>query len=133
MGNRYLLDTHAFLWATYKPTVHKLSGQARNVLEDPESELFISSVSIFEISNKYRIGKLPEFRPIAENIMKTLNGLGAKELPLDWERAYLAGSLDWEHKDPFDRMLAAQAQMENMILITCDKVFDDAPGVETLW
>ena len=133
MVNRYLLDTHTFLWASHESRVSKLSEEVKRAIEEPEAELYISSVSIFELSNKYRKGKLPEYRPIAENCTEALEGLEAKELPLDWEQARLAGSMDWQHKDPFDRMLAAQARSEEMTLITCDKVFDDAPGVSILW
>ena len=133
MVNRYLLDTHTFLWASYESRVFKLSEEVKRVIEDPAAELYISSVSLFEIANKYRIGKLPEYRSIAKNCTDAMEGLEAKELPLDSRQAYLAGGLDWPHKDPFDRLLAAQAQTENMTLITCDKAFDDAPGVNILW
>lgn len=131
--SRYLMDTHTFLWAAHESRMHKLGALAKEAIEDLESELFISSVSIFEIANKYRIGKLSEYQPIAEHCIDAVNGLGARELPLDWEQASLAGSMDWEHKDPFDRMLAAQALTEGLTLITCDKVFEDVPGVNTLW
>lgn len=130
---RYLLDTHTFLWAAKKAEVYKLGKSAIDILSDIESELYISSISLFEIMNKYRKGQMPEHQAIAENYIVAVNGLGAKELPLDWKQADLAGSMDWEHKDPFDRILAAQAQTEGMTLITCDKVFENAPGVETLW
>ena len=133
MVNKYLLDTHTFLWASHESRVFKLGKDAKAAIEDPESELYVSSASIFEISNKYRKGKLPEYKPIAENFLESLYGLEAKELPLDWAQANLAGSMDWSHRDPFDRMLAAQAQTEGMTLITCDKVFDDAPNVDILW
>ena len=133
MVNRYLLDTHTFLWASYESRVFKLSDDAKRAIEDPETELYVSSVSLFEITNKYRIGKLPEYRPIAEDCTEALISLETKELPLDWKQAHLAGGMDWPHKDPFDRLLAAQAQSEDLTLITCDKAFDDAPGVNTLW
>jgi len=133
MVSKYLLDTHTFIWATQETEVFRLGDLAREVIEDPESDLYVSSVSIFEIANKNRKGKLPEYQDLAENYLESLYGLEAHELPLDWEQANLAGSLDWPHGDPFDRMLAAQAQTEGMTLITCDKVFDDAPNVDILW
>ena len=134
MKNKFLIDTHVFLWATSKAYgKERLSKQAMEVMEKTETELFVSSVSLFEITNKFRTGKLPEYKPIAEDCKKALEGLEAKELPLNWEQAQLAGSLDWTHKDPFDRMLAAQAQAEDMTLITCDKVFDGVTSVEKLW
>jgi len=133
MVSKYLLDTHTFIWAAIEAENFRLGEAARDAIEDPESELYVSAASIFEISNKYRKGKLPEYESIAENCIETLEGLDASELPLNWEQANLAGSLDWQHKDPFDRMLAAQAQSEDLTLITCDKVFDGAPSVDILW
>ena len=133
MVNRYLLDTHTFLWAAKEDDVFRLGPLAKEAIEEPESELYVSSVSIFEISNKYRTGKLPEYKPIAENYREAIEGLEANELTLEWEQAWLAGNMDWTHKDPFDRLLAAQARSEDMTLITCDKVFDNAPDVDTLW
>ena len=131
--NRYLLDTHTFLWSTFEPRNFELSELAKEAIEDVESELYVSSVTIFEIANKYRKSKLSEYRLIAENCIDVVNELGAKELPLDWEQADLAGKMIWDHKDPFDRMLAAQAKTEDLTLITCDKVFDNVPDVATLW
>jgi len=133
MVNKYLLDTHTFLWASHESRILKLGDAARDAIEDPDSELYVSAVSIFEITNKYRRGKLPEYQPIAENYVEALEGLEARELALSWEQANLAGLLDWPHKDPFDRILAAQAQSGGMTLISCDRVFDDAPGVDILW
>jgi PIN domain nuclease of toxin-antitoxin system len=133
MTKKYLLDTHTFLWASYRPVNFKLSKHAKDIMEEKESELFISAISLFEILNKYRLGKLTEYKIVVENITDALVGLEAKELPLSWEHARLAGGLDWTHGDPFDRLLAAQTQMEDMTLITCDKAFDSAPGVVTLW
>ena len=134
MAGKYLLDTHAFLWATSDMSgVSKLGGHAKEAIADMESALFVSSISLFEISYKYRNGKLPEYKAIAENVFAALYGLGAEELLLNWIHAQLAGCLDWPHKDPFDRMLAAQAQTEGLTLITCDGAFDTAPSLSTLW
>jgi len=133
MVKKYLLDTHTFLWASHESRIFKLGEAARDAIEDPDSVLYVSAASIFEISNKYRKGKLPEYSSIAENCLETLEGLDAHELPLNWVQANIAGNLDWQHKDPFDRMLAAQAQSEDLTLITCDKVFDDAPNLAILW
>ena len=130
---KYILDTHAFLWTVYKDRNFKLGDLAKAAIEDLESELFISSASIYEISNKYKKGKLPEYSIVAENCIAAINELGAIELPLDCEQADFAGKMEWEHKDPFDRMLAAQAQIKGLTLITCDEVFENAPGVATLW
>ena len=134
MAGRYLLDTHTFLWATSDASgVAKLGKNAIEAISDMESELFVSSICVFEIMIKYRNGKLPEYKPIAENVFVALHGLGAEELPLTWNQAHVAGLLDWPHKDPFDRILAAQAQTEGLTLITRDDAFDTAPGLVTLW
>ncbi|MCL2110684.1 MAG: type II toxin-antitoxin system VapC family toxin [Clostridiales bacterium] len=134
MKNRYLLDTHTFLWATGDESVApKLSYLVRDTIEEPETELLVSAVTLYEITNKHRKGKLPKFGRIAENYMEALTGLDAIELPLTWEHTHLAGSMDLPNKDPFDRMLAAQAITEDLILITCDKAFEGAPGLTTLW
>ena len=131
--SRYLLDTHTFLWAVFGPRNFELSARAKGAIEDVESELYVSSASIFEIATKYRIGKIPEYQPVAENILEVVSSLGAKELPLDWKQADLAGNMVWEHKDPFDRILAAQAQTEALTLITCDRAFDELPEIAILW
>ena len=134
MAEKYLLDTHTFLWAAgSENSTAKLSRLVEETIGETESELYISAISLYEILSKYRLGKLPEYKPVAENIVDALEGLEVKELPLNWEHARLAGDLDWAHKDPFDRMLAAQTQIEEMTLITCDKAFDSAPGIDTLW
>ena len=130
---QYLLDTHTFLWSASGSDFLKLSKPAKTILEDPDAVLFISSVSVFEIMNKFRQGKLPEFTLIAENIAGAITGLGGNELPLNRVHAERAGSFDWNHKDPFDRLLAAQAQIEDMILISCDKAFKGVPDLEVLW
>jgi len=133
MNKQYLLDTHTLLWATIDSEISRLREKVKTVLEDPESELFVSSVSLYEILNKHRQGKMPEYSQIAENLLDVLDDLDANELPLNWSHAELAAKLDWTHGDPFDRMLAAQTQIEEMTLITCDKAFDSAPGIDTLW
>ena len=133
MTNQYLLDTHTLLWAAIDSENFRIREHVRTVLEDPESELFVSSVSLYEILNKHRQGKMPEYSHIAEDIYKALSGLDAHELPLNWSHADLAANMEWTHKDPFDRMLAAQTQIEDMTLITCDKAFGSAPDVSILW
>jgi PIN domain nuclease of toxin-antitoxin system len=128
-----LLDTHALLWATQETRVSKLSENARAAIEETAGKIYVSAVSAYEITNKYRNGKLSGYKVIAENYADVIEGLDAEELPITSEQAYEAGSLDWDHKDPFDRMLAAQAKAEGLALVTCDAAFGGAPGVETLW
>jgi PIN domain nuclease of toxin-antitoxin system len=128
-----LLDTHAFMWASKETQLHKLSGNARAAIEESEGKIYVSVITAYEITNKYRRGKLENYKSIVEHYDEAIDALGAEELPLTAEQAYDAGLLEWEHKDPFDRMLAAQAAREGLTLITRDKAFKEAPGVDVLW
>jgi PIN domain nuclease of toxin-antitoxin system len=128
-----LLDTHTVIWASHEADVRFLSENARAALEQSDSKLYVSAATAYEIMNKYRTGKLKEYNDIAERYFEVIGALDAEELPITAEQAHDAGSLDWEHKDPFDRMIAAQARAEGLALVTCDKAFDEAPGVEVLW
>jgi PIN domain nuclease of toxin-antitoxin system len=127
----YLLDTHAYLWAIQEDW--KLGGCAREAIENRRSKLFVSAISTFEIANKYRIGKLPDYQYVAENCLDLIRKLGARELPVSAEHAYFAAKFEWEHRDPFDRILAAQAVTLNLTLITNDSAFDALPWLSTLW
>jgi PIN domain nuclease of toxin-antitoxin system len=128
-----LLDTHTLLWASRETRVSKLSENARTAIEETEGKVYVSAISAYEITNKYRKGKLSGYKGIVENYPDVIKGLDAEELPITAEQAYDAGLLDWNHKDPFDRMIAAQAKAGGLALVTCDKAFDEAPGVEVLW
>ena len=127
----YLLDTHTFLWAVQKDV--KLSGNSREKIEDMNSPLFVSAVSAYEIMNKYRIGKLSEYEYIAENYFDIIHKLGAHDLPVTARHMHFAGKFEWTHRDPFDRLLAAQAFTENLTLITNDPAFQTLPWVDVLW
>ncbi|MDR3365110.1 MAG: type II toxin-antitoxin system VapC family toxin [Clostridiales Family XIII bacterium] len=129
----YLLDTHALLWAIYEDADEKLSGKARAAIEAPDHELFLSSASIYEIAYKHRIGKLPGHEHIVFNHAALLKELRIAELPVSMEHAFAAGRLDWERKDPFDRLIAAQAITENLVLLTKDRAFSALPGVRVFW
>ena len=83
--------------------------------------------------NKYRIGKLPDYAHVAENYLSILRNFGAKELHISTEHSHLAGKLEWAHRDPFDRLLAAQASIENLALITNDLEFQALPDVTVFW
>ena len=128
---RYLLDTHTFLWAVQKDV--NLSSITRPILEEINTAIFVSAVSAYEIMNKYRLGKLPEYENVAENYLEIVHQLGAEELSIKTYHAHYAGKFNWNHRDPFDRLLAAQAFMENLILITNDSVFESLPWLNTLW
>lgn len=127
----YLLDTHVMLWALSEPT--RLGRKARKIIENPASRLVVSAASAWEISTKHRLGKLPEADALLGAYSKHLDRLGANRLPVSEEHALLTGRLEWNHRDPFDRMLAAQAMVESLIIITGDPTFGDCRGVLTLW
>lgn len=127
----YLLDTHALLWALTEPA--RLGQRAREVIADPESRLVVSAASAWEIATKHRLGKLPQADVLLGAFSKHLDRLGVTRLPVTEDHALLAGRLEWEHRDPFDRMLAAQTMLESLGLITGDPSFDGCRGVPTLW
>lgn len=127
---RYLLDTHAFLWwLTDDP---QLSPVARKVIADESKVILVSAASAWEIATKYRLGKLP----MAEGAIARFNELveadGFEHLPVTYLHALKAGTYDVDHRDPFDRMLAAQSALELAPLISCDPAFA-AFGSKVIW
>jgi len=128
---KYLLDTHTFLWSAIES--RKLSDAAKNAIGSAGEQVFVSAVSAYEITNKYRIGKLPGFENVIENYFDIIKKFNVNELPINMKHAHFAGAFEWAHRDPFDRFLAAQAYIEKMVLITNDEVFDMLPWVTTLW
>ena len=127
----YLLDTHALMWAINEPS--RLGDGAAEVLRDRGSLLVVSAASAWELYTKHRIGKLPGAGPWLEVLEGHVRRLGAEFLPIEWAHARLSGQLEWAHRDPFDRMLAAQAIAESLVLVTRDPAFDELPGLKNLW
>jgi PIN domain nuclease of toxin-antitoxin system len=127
---KILFDSHALVWFL---TGHaRFSRRARSVVEKPDSILCVSAVSAWEIANKVRLGKWPEAAQLAETFMSILDEFSFQPLAVTIEHARLAGSLPGHHRDPFDRMLAAQSQIEEVPLVTADPVFG-AFGTRVLW
>ncbi len=127
---RALVDTHALLWAVVGDK--KLSKPAHKVLASFENEIFVSAASAWEISIKLRLGKLPEADSLVGDMSRIVEQLGFHELPISLDHAQRAGSLRGEHRDPFDRMLIAQAQAENLALVSNERLFD-AYGIKRIW
>lgn len=127
----YLLDTHALLWALTDPDL--LGSEARDVIADRSHTIVASAVTAWELSTKNRLGKLPAADAVLGAYTRHLDRLGATRLQVSEEHALLAGRLDWGHRDPFDRMLAAQAMIHSMPLITGDSAFGGLAGIRTLW
>ena len=117
-----LLDTHALLWWVLQH--RRLSVAARATIEDRQHEIFVSAASAWEITTKYRIGKLEEAGPLATQFSREIRKEGFSSLAISVEHAQVAGSLRDHHNDPFDRMLIAQAREEKMPIISNEKLFD---------
>jgi len=128
----YLLDTHTFLWAVHEEG-SRLSVNIQVLLKSPDAPIFVSAASAYEIMNKYRIGKLPGYAFVVDNYLDILSKFGADELPISTKHAHYAGKFEWAHRDPFDRILAAQAFINNLTLISNDPVFQSLPWVTVLW
>jgi len=127
---RLLLDTHAFLW--WLAGDGALSQTARNAIADERNDVFISAASVWEIATKHRIGKLPGVAPIIASLEQAVAGQGFAGLPIILRHAQVAGALPGPHRDPFDRMLIAQAMLDTMVLVSNEQTFD-LYGVARLW
>ncbi len=127
---RVLLDTHALLWAAYHKEL--LSPRARRSIQSQRNEIFVSAASAWEIATKFRLGKLPFARDLVEDFVPTVTSAGYFLLTISVEHALRAGRLPAVHKDPFDRMLAAQAIHEDLLLLSNDAQLD-VFGVRREW
>jgi PIN domain nuclease of toxin-antitoxin system len=127
---RLLLDTHALIW--WLAADDALSFTARAAMADHENEIFVSAASAWEITTKHRIGKLPEAGLLAADVAGFVTAQGFVELPIAIRHGQLAGSLPGIHKDPFDRILIAQAIAMDMPIISRDEILS-AYGIARLW
>ncbi|MGB8380258.1 MAG: type II toxin-antitoxin system VapC family toxin [Dermatophilaceae bacterium] len=126
-----LLDTHAVLWALTDPAA--LSPPAHRLITDPAEEIVVSAASTWELATKHRLGRLPEADALLAGHASHLARLGARPLDITLEHALLAGGMAWRHRDPFDRMLAAQCLVEGLALITKDPTFGEVGGLPLIW
>lgn len=118
---RVLVDTHAFVWWVIDSP--RLSSRARELFASEDNEICISAVVAWELATKVRLGKWAEASPIATDVMRIIRDNDFAPLPVSIEHARVAGFLAGRHRDPFDRMLAAQSQVERIPLISADPVF----------
>ncbi len=130
MTVRVLLDTHAFLW--WLTDSKRLSEAAKRVIADETNDISVSAVSVWEIATKHRLGRLPEGEAVIDDIVGSIAGQGFKELTIDVADAQRAGQLPGPHRDPFDRMLIAQALARDLVVVSIDAVFDRY-GVKRHW
>ena len=127
---RLLLDTHALLWMLEGNP--RLSARALELLADPAVDKIVSAVSAYEVCLKYNLGKLPAAAPLARAFEQEIMALDLQVLPVTLRHAEAAGKLDPAHRDPFDRLLAGQALVEEVALLSKDAAFDSF-GVDRLW
>lgn len=125
-----LLDTHAWLWWITRP--ERVTAHARAVLEDGGNELMLSVASSWEIAIKYAVGKLALPEPPADFVPPRLRRDRISTLHIEHRHALHIASLPMHHRDPFDRILIAQAQLENLPIITADDRFEQY-DVQVLW
>jgi PIN domain nuclease of toxin-antitoxin system len=127
---RLLLDTHALIgWLAGDDA---LSRRAREAIANEDNPVAVSAASAMEVATKFRIGKLPNAALLAQNFEAIVAGQGFDALAISIHHAKLAGEMNITHKDPFDRLLIAQAQAEDMMLVSNEVLFDDF-AVKRLW
>lgn len=126
---RFLLDTHTVIW--YVEDDAKIPAKAKKAMEDADSELFVSVVSLWELAIKVSLGKLKLPMPVRD-IAEELRENKASFIPISEEHALATERLPWHHRDPFDRMLAAQARHEGLTLVSVDEIFDQY-DVARIW
>ena len=127
----YLLDTHALLWALTDPS--QLGAEAHRIIAERSSQLVVSAATAWEIGTKQRLGKLPQADALVGGCPRHRDRLGVIRLPVTEEHSLLDGRLVWSQRDPFDRMLAAQAMLESLTLVTNDVALTSLPGLATAW
>ncbi|WP_419857455.1 type II toxin-antitoxin system VapC family toxin [Candidatus Palauibacter irciniicola] len=127
---RVLLDTHAFLW--WIADSGRLSRKARRLIADETNDIAVSAASAWEIATKHRIGRLPGGEAVALDVAGRISDQGFSELAISVSDGERAGRLPGPHRDPFDRMLAAQALARGLPIISIDGVFDRY-GLDRLW
>lgn len=127
---KLLLDTHAFIWSFDEP--EKLSPKALALLADDDNELVLSVASVWEMQIKIQLGKLKFTVPLKELVESQRQTNGVQVLPVELAHVLALDALPAHHKDPFDRLLVAQANIEGAFLVSRDPLFSDYP-VRVLW
>jgi PIN domain nuclease of toxin-antitoxin system len=127
---RFLLDTHTLLWVSTAPEF--LSDRANEFLSEVNQDFFVSAVSSFELATKHRLGKLRQAERLLLDFEKQIEAAGFHLLPISSLHGRTAGAYEQAHKDPFDRILVAQAKLESLVLLSADTQLDTF-GVERAW
>jgi PIN domain nuclease of toxin-antitoxin system len=127
---KLLLDTHAFLW--WVTDDEALSGAARTAIADESNIIFVSAATAWEIATKLRLGKLDQAAGACDRFTELIAADGFSLMPIEACHALKAGSYRVSHRDPFDRMLAAQSSLEGIKLLTRDPAFKQF-GTDVYW
>ena len=127
-----LLDTHVLIWVGDEEGSRQLSNWAREAIEDRRNQVAVSAASAWEIATKHRLGRLPSGGRIVREWDEALSELRARDLAVTSAHGLLACGFDAEHRDPFDRIIAAQAIIERATLVTTDPAMAHF-GVDILW
>jgi PIN domain nuclease of toxin-antitoxin system len=127
---RLLLDTHALLW--WLDGDRHLPVRTRRLIAAPANTVVVSAASAWEITTKWRLGKLQGAAEVAMNVGRAVGSQGFGAIEISIRHAEHAGRLAGEHRDPFDRMLIAQAHLEGLTIVSNDKVFDRY-GIARVW
>ena len=125
-----MLDTHAFLW--WLDGDRRLPARVRALIGEPANEVLVSAASVWEITIKARLGKLPRATDVAADVPACIESQGFVPLSISMHHAQRAGALVGPLRDPFDRMLIVQAQAEGVPIASNETIFDDY-GVTRLW
>jgi PIN domain nuclease of toxin-antitoxin system len=125
-----LLDTHAFLWAAASPS--RLGPRARRAILDPRNRVYLSLASVWEMAIKASLGKLRLSAPLSELVARAQSEQGITLLPLELDPVLRVQDLPWHHRDPFDRLIIAQAVAGSLAIVGRDSTFDAYP-VRRIW
>ena len=126
----FLLDTHALIW--WWDRHERLSEAAHGIIADPKTEVFVSAASALEIAILVRLERLPTMAPHIHAFDESVSRDGLRHLPVNHEHAVRAGLLEGQHRDPFDRLLAAQGLLEGLTVLTRDREIAGF-GCQVLW
>jgi PIN domain nuclease of toxin-antitoxin system len=127
---KVLLDTHTFIW--FIAGSPRLSAPVRAAIESAENDRFLSAASIFEMAIKISLGKLRIEEPLDQLLAREIDSNAFSLLSIEVRHVAMLASLPFHHRDPFDRLLAAQAYTDDMLLLSTDEAFD-AYGIRRLW
>ncbi len=129
-GAAYLLDSHTLLWWWFDPD--RLSTAVCELLSNPAMPVLVSAATVWELSLKHHQGKLPELSGAIADLPGLLQADGFEALPISLAHGLRAGAYSQPHRDPFDRLLAAQAELDRLVLLTADPLLSTFP-CQTLW